>query len=296
MIFGKRRIQGLAAAMLALLCCPALGDSSASANTLEQNKFLFPESRHESIGELVARFIRNSHYNRVAVDDELSSKVLDLYIERLDRNRMYLLSGDIEYFEKYRYELDDVVKSKPLDPVYEIFEVFQTRLRERLTFALRQLETEPDYATDAEYQFDRTEEPWATSVEELNAIWRQRVANDALNLAIEDEPWEKIQEILTKRYKGSLRRLDQVNNDDVFERFMNTFAHAVDPHSSYLSPRNSEEYRIQMSLSYVGIGASLQTDEDFVRIVAIILGGPADFDGNGTVGPFDLAILLGSWG
>lgn len=279
MIFGKCRIQGLAAAMLALLCCPALGDSSASANTLEQNKFLFPESRHESIGELVARFIRNSHYNRVAVDDELSSKVLDLYIERLDRNRMYLLSGDIEYFEKYRYELDDVVKSKPLDPVYEIFEVFQTRLRERLTFALRQLETEPDYATDAEYQFDRTEEPWATSVEELNAIWRQRVANDALNLAIEDEPWEKIQEILTKRYKGSLRRLDQVNNDDVFERFMNTFAHAVDPHSSYLSPRNSEEYRIQMSLSYVGIGASLQTDEDFVRIVAIILGGPADFDG-----------------
>ena len=188
MIFGKRRIQGLAAAMLALLCCPALGDSSASANTLEQNKFLFPESRHESIGELVARFIRNSHYNRVAVDDELSSKVLDLYIERLDRNRMYLLSGDIEYFEKYRYELDDVVKSKPLDPVYEIFEVYQTRLRERLTFALRQLETEPDYATDVEYQFDRTEEPWATSVEELNAIWRQRVANDALNLAIEDEP------------------------------------------------------------------------------------------------------------
>ena len=103
--------------------------------------------------------------------------------------------------------------------------------------------------------------------------------NDALNLALEEEPWEKISEILTKRYKGFIKRLDQVNNDDVFERFMNAFAHALDPHSSYLSPRNSEEYRIQMSLSYFGIGASLQTEDDFVKIVGIIPGGPAAIDG-----------------
>lgn len=275
----KRRNQGCAAALLALLCCPALGDSSVYKSTLEQNSFLFPEQRHEHIGELVSQFIQNSHYNKVAVDDKLSSLVLDRYVKGLDRNRMYLLGSDIEFFEKYRYELDDIVKSKPLDPVYEIFEVYQTRLRERLTFALRQLQTEPDYSTDVEYRFDRTDAPWAASVEELNEIWQQRVVNDALNLAIENESWEQIQKILSKRYKGSLRRLDQVNNDDVFERFMNIFVHAVDPHSSYLSPRNSEEYRIQMSLSYVGIGASLQTDDDFVRIVAIILGGPADFDG-----------------
>ncbi len=278
-IFEKCRNRGLAAALVALLCVPALGDSPASTAALGQNKFLFPEIRHERIGELVSQFIQNSHYNRVAVDDELSSRVLDLYIESLDRNRMYLLATDIEYFEKYRYELDDIVKSKPLDPVYEIFEVYQTRLRERLTFALRQLETEPDYTTDADYRFDRAELQWAAGADELNEIWYKRVVNDALNLTIEGEPWEKVQEVLTKRYNGSLRRLNQVNNDDVFERFMNTFAHAVDPHSSYLSPRNSEEYRIAMSLSYVGIGASLQTDEDFVRIVAIILGGPADFDG-----------------
>ncbi len=278
-IFEKCRNRGLAAALVALLCVPALGDSPASTAALGQNKFLFPETRHERIGELVSQFIQNSHYNRVAVDDELSSRVLDLYIESLDRNRMYLLATDIEYFEKYRHELDDIVKSKPLDPVYEIFEVYQTRLRERLTFALRQLETEPDYTTDADYRFDRAELPWAAGANELNEIWYKRVVNDALNLTIEGEPWEKVQEVLTRRYKGSLKRLNQVNNDDVFERFMNTFAHAVDPHSSYLSPRNSEEYRIAMSLSYVGIGASLQTDEDFVRIVAIILGGPADFDG-----------------
>lgn len=277
--FEQRRARGFAIALLTLLSLPAFSSPAGNASAVEDNNFLYPEQRHEEIGELVAQFIQNSHYNRVPVDDKLSSRVLDDYIENLDRNRMYLLASDIEYFERYRFELDDIVKSKPLDPVYEIFEVYQTRVRERLSFALAQLETEPDFTVDIEYQFDRTEEPWALDTQELDAIWSRRVVNDALSLALENEPWEKIRAVLTKRYTGFIRRLDQVNNDDVFERFMNTFAHTVDPHSSYLSPRNADEYRIQMSLSYVGIGATLQTEDDFVKIVNIIRGGPADFDG-----------------
>lgn len=270
-----RRISWFAGLGLALLAWPAL-----AANTvLDEQSFLHPEQRHEDIGELVAEFVRQSHYNHVAVNDELSSHVLDLFIESLDRNRMYLLQSDVEYFENYRNELDDIVKSKPLDPVYDMFRVYQARVRERLEFALQQLEHEPDYSIEETYQFDRSEEPWVATSAELDEIWRQRVKNDALSLALEDEPWEKIQEVLAKRYKGFLRRLGQVNSDDVFERFMNSFAHALDPHSSYLSPRNSEEYRIQMSLSYFGIGASLQTEDDYVKIAGIIPGGPASVDG-----------------
>ncbi len=278
-ILEQRRTRGLAIALLALLSLPALSNTEGGASAIDENQFLYPEQRHENIGELVAQFIQKSHYNQIAVDDALSSKVLDFYVENLDRNRMYLLASDIEYFERYRYQLDDIVKSKPLDPVYEIFEVYQTRVRERLNFALAQLESEPDFLSEDEYRFDRTEQPWAADSMELDDIWRQRVINDALSLALEDEPWEKVHDVLSKRYNGFIKRLDQVNNDDVFERFMNMFAHAVDPHSSYLSPRNADEYRIAMSLSYVGIGATLQTEDDFVRIVNIIRGGPADFDG-----------------
>ncbi len=278
-ILEQRRTRGLAIALLALLSLPALSNSEGGASAIDENQFLYPEQRHENIGELVAQFIQKSHYKQIAVDDALSSKVLDFYVENLDRNRMYLLASDIEYFERYRYQLDDIVKSKPLDPVYEIFEVYQTRVRERLNFALAQLESEPDFLSEDEYRFDRTEQPWAADSMELDDIWRQRVINDALSLALEDEPWEKVHDVLSKRYNGFIKRLDQVNNDDVFERFMNMFAHAVDPHSSYLSPRNADEYRIAMSLSYVGIGATLQTEDDFVRIVNIIRGGPADFDG-----------------
>ena len=274
--YETRPLNWFAGLGLAILAWPALATTTA----LEKQSFLHPEQRHENIGELVTQFVQKSHYNHVAVDDALSSEVLDLYIESLDRNRMLLLQGDIEYFDSYRYELDDIVKSKPLDPVFEMYEVYQTRMRERLEYALSLLETEPDYSIDESYQFDRSEQPWAQSSAELDEIWRKRVKNDALNLALEEEPWEKIQEVLTKRYKGYLRRLNQTKNEDVFERFMNSFVHALDPHSSYLSPRNAEEYRMQMSLSYFGIGASLQTEDEYVKIAGIIPGGPAAIDGS----------------
>lgn len=249
-----------------------------SASTVVQPE-LGPEPRHEKVGQLVRDFIERSHYSHAAVDDELSAAVLEKYIESLDGNRMYLLASDVDAFRKYQYELDDMVDHEPLDPVFNMFDVYRTRARDRIEFALTQLQTEPDFTVDEDYTFDRSESPWASSREELDDIWRRRVKNDALSLILADKTWEETQDVLEKRYGGFLRRLDQIKNDDVFETFMNAFAHTLDPHSSYLSPRNSEEYRIQMSLSYFGIGASLQIDEDYVQVVNIIPGGPAAIDG-----------------
>jgi len=240
---------------------------------------LGPEARHEKIGQLVSEFIQKSHYRHADVDDDLSSKVLDRYIYALDNNRMYLLASDVESFEHHRYQLDDMVRSEPLDPVFEIFGVYRTRVRERLNFALLQLETEPDFSIDETYVFDREDLPWLQTKAELDDLWRKRVKNDAMNLRLAEKDWTETQEILRKRYTRFLKRMDQIKSDDVFETFMNAFAHTLDPHSSYLSPRNSEEYRIQMSLSYFGIGASLQIDDDYVMVINIIPGGPAAIDG-----------------
>lgn len=267
----RRRL--IAGTLLSFLALPVLATTNDVAETLQ------PDPRHESVGELITEFIQRSHYLHISVDDELSSRVMDRYIEALDGNRMYLLESDVEFFENYRYQLDDIVRSKPLDPIYEMFSIYQTRVRERLEFALTQLDVEPDFATAEDYQFDRSEEQWAVATADLDEIWRKRVKNDVLRLTLAEKTWEESQELLRKRYKRYLKRIDQVNSDDVFETFMNAFAHTLDPHSSYLSPRNSEEYRIQMSLSYFGIGASLQLDEDYVQIVTIIPGGPAAIDG-----------------
>ncbi len=270
----RKWIPGLLLAALAAV--PAF----AATEDIRSDEPLAPERRHEEIGQMVTQFIQRSHYNHVAVDDDLSSRVLDRYIESLDGNRMYLLAGDVAYFDQYRDQLDDFVKNKPLDPVYDMFQVYRTRVRERYEHALTMLNIEPDFTIDESFQFDRSEAPWAESSEQLDEIWRKRVKNDALRHVLNDKTWDETREILEKRYKRLLRRMEQVNSDDVFEGFMNAFAHTLDPHSSYLSPRNSEEYRIQMSLSYFGIGASLQPDDDYVKIINIIPGGPADIDGS----------------
>lgn len=264
-----------------LLAALAIWSLSASAatTTVTAEEELAPVARHEKIGQLVTEFIQKSHYRHASVDDELSSQVLDRYIEALDNNRMYLLASDVAAFEQYRFRLDDMVRSEPLNPVFEMFEVYRTRVRQRLEYALLMLETEPDFTIDEEYVFDREELPWLETTAQLDELWQKRVKNDALGLALAEKSWEETQEVLEKRYSRFLKRMDQVKSDDVFETFMNAFAHTLDPHSSYLSPRNSEEYRIQMSLSYFGIGASLQIEDDYVMVINIIPGGPAAIDG-----------------
>jgi carboxyl-terminal processing protease len=264
-----------------LLAVLAVWSMSASGATtaVDAQEELAPVARHEKIGQLVTEFIQKSHYRHASVDDELSSKVLDRYIESLDNNRMYLLASDVAEFEKYRYSLDDMVRSEPLNPVFEMFEVYRTRVRQRLEFALAMLETEPDFSIDEEYVFDREDLPWLETTAELDELWRKRVKNDALSLTLAEKTWEETQEVLEKRYSRFMKRMDQVKSDDVFETFMNAFAHTLDPHSSYLSPRNSEEYRIQMSLSYYGIGASLQIEDDYVMVINIMPGCPAAIDG-----------------
>ena len=135
----SRRRGWIAGTLMSLLALPSIASAALEEDALH------PDPRHESVGELVTEFIQKSHYLHVSVDDELSSRVMDRYIEALDGNRMYLLESDIEYFENYRYKLDDMVRNKPLDPIYEMFSIYQTRVRERLEFALVQLEAEPGF-------------------------------------------------------------------------------------------------------------------------------------------------------
>lgn len=271
-----RRNAFIAGLLFGMLAVPVF----ATTEAVESDEPLVTDSRLENIGELVTHFVQKSHYLQVPIDDDLSSLVMDRYIESLDRNRVYLLESDIEFFEKFRYQLDDIIGKESLEPVFDMFSIYRSRVRERFEFALQQLESEPDLTIDEEYEFDREETPWAKNTEQLDEIWRKRVKNDVVNLALTDKPWEESRDVLIKRYTRYLKRMDQVKSDDVFETFMNAFAHTLDPHSSYFSPRNSEEYRIRMSLSYFGIGASLQTEDDYVQIVNIIPGGPASVDGS----------------
>jgi carboxyl-terminal processing protease len=268
--------MALAAAVVAVMAL-LLGTARApsSAATVD----FAPTDRHAKVARLVSSMFERSHYRQAPVNDPVSSLVLDRYLESLDGARSYFLAADVAEFERYRYQLDDAITDGQLDPAFAIFNRFQQRSRERMQYALQILQKEPDFALNESFEFDRREAPWATSREELDELWRKRVKNDAISLMLTDKTWPETRDVLQKRYERAMKRGEQVTADDVFENFMNAFAHVFDPHSSYFSPRNSEEYRIQMSLSYEGIGASLQMVDDYVTVMEILPGGSAQQSG-----------------
>jgi len=184
----NRRIHWLAGLAAVLLASHVV----ASTPAVQSDEPLAPESRHEDIGQLVTQFVQKSHYLHIAVDDDLSSRVMDRYIESIDRNRVYLLASDLEFFEKYRYKLDDIVRNEPLNPVFDMFSIYRTRVRERFEHALTLLDEQPDLTIEEEYVFDRSETPWAETSAELDEVWRMRVKNDVLNLALTDKPRRNI--------------------------------------------------------------------------------------------------------
>jgi carboxyl-terminal processing protease len=263
----------------------------ARAVATSNSQDLSPTERQRRVSKLVSNVIERSHYRQSPINDPVSALVLDRFIEQLDGSRSYFLASDIAEFERFKYQLDDAVVAGQLEPVFAIFNRFQMRNRERVAHALELLKNEPDFTVEESFEFDRAKAPWAKTNTELNEIWRQRVKNDAVSLMLTDKPWTETRDILQKRYERVLKRTEQVTSDDIFEVFMNSFAHVFDPHSSYFSPRNSEEYRIQMSLSYEGIGASLQLVDDYVTVLNILPGGPAAV--NGVLNANDRIIAVG---
>src|SRR5438445_253071 len=205
----------------------------------------------------------------------MSQLAYHAFLEFLDGQRSYLVASDIEEFNAYGKQFGDMIRTGSIDPAYLIFARFRQRTGERLQNALVLLKTKPDFTVNESFEFDRTHAPWPADAATMDELWRKRVKNDALSLMLAGKQWPDAAEVLRKRYERVLKRVDQVTSEDVFEGLMNSYARAFDPHSSYFSPRSSEEYRIQMSLNYEGIGASLQIVDDYVTIMNVIEGGPA---------------------
>ena len=266
-VAGVFLLAGSGAERVAL--APAIAPAVASSGELA------PSERHRRVMRLVSEVVERQHYRQAALDDTMSSQIFEHYLEALDGNKGYLLASDIAEFEPLRFQLDDAIQKADAAPAFQIFARFQQRNREVLRYALQLLDTEPDFTLDESFRFDRKDEGWPASLDELHELWRKRVKNDALSLLLAGKTWPDARDVLRKRYERAGKRIEQVTADDVFETFMNAYSHVYDPHSNYLSPRNSEEYNIAMSLSYEGIGASLQLVDDYVTIMNVLPGGSA---------------------
>ncbi len=237
---------------------------------------LAPESQHATASKRITAQFTRAHYKKIQMNDSLSQEIFDRYIKQLDYNRNVFLADDIKGFETYALDFDSVIARGKLDIAYDMYNLNLQRRLERYQYALSLLEVAFDFTKKESYFFDREEAPWAKSIAELNSIWRMKVKYDVLNLILAGKEWPKVQEVLTKRYKYAIKRLQQSESEDVFQIVMNSFARVVEPHTSYLSPRNAERFQVDMNLSLEGIGAVLRAEEDYTTIMSIVAGGPAD--------------------
>lgn len=258
-----------------------LGVLPMSANTFAANSWdnLQPD-RDEVIASLnVVELLKRHHYSKPPLDDARSVIIYDSYLKLLDPSRSYFLASDIAEFDKWKTQFDDFLKSGDLNPGFTIYKRYLNRVKSRLDFALAELDKgvdKMDFTVKESLQIDRKDAPWLSSTAELDDLWRKRVKDEVLRLKIAGKEPKAIQELLTKRYKNQLNRLDQTRAEDIFQTYINTFAMSYDPHTNYLSPDSAENFDINMSLSLEGIGAVLQSDNDQVKIVRLVPSGPAD--------------------
>ncbi len=241
---------------------------------------LVPDKIHERATEIILHIIQTYHYKKVRLNDELSSKMLDKYLENLDPNHSYFTQQDINKFEKYRFILDDDLNEPDLTPAFQIFKLYRARVEYRSEYALDLLNSNKfDFSIDEDYLFDRRKSPWSINQAALDEVWRKRVKNDYLNLLMANKKVEEIKRTLTKRYQRIKTSTFQLNANDVFQTFINAYTTTIEPHTAYFSPRTSENFDISMSLSLEGIGAVLRGENDYTIVQKVVPGGPADLGG-----------------
>ena len=249
--------------------------SNVLANT-EAASNLSPTKAQEITTQLIRRFMDQYHYKKTNLNDALSEQVFERYLEDLDGNRVYFTQGDIRGFEKFRYKFDEMIARGDLDFPFKVFNRYQLRVKERVEVAIKLLENEFDFDKSEMYTYDRSELPWAKNKDALDEIWRKRVKNDVLSLKLTGKTLTEIRETLAKRYQNLDRAASQFRSEDAYQIFINAYTRSIEPHTSYFSPRTSENFKINMSLSLEGIGAALQTKDEYTVVQKIIKGGPAD--------------------
>ena len=251
----------------------------ASAVVTEESGPLEPMVEHKSTTRNIVDALSQLHYVTAVIDDDLSSKIFDTYLSDLDPSKSYFLASDVEKFEPWRYELDNSLRRGDLNPAFEIFNVYHNRVINRFEQVVAGLEDGIDeyrFDVNETLELDREETPWAEDQAELDDLWRKRIKNSILNLRLAGKEDADIQELLLKRYKNRLNRTRQTISEDVYQLYMNSFTKTYDPHTQYFSPTTSENFNINMSLSLEGIGAVLQLEDEFTKVVSLVPAGPAD--------------------
>ena len=253
----------------------------------------YTEQQRDTAVEMVAK-LQERHYAKLPYGDELSSQHLDNYVNSLDSGKMFFTAVDLADFEQYRSVMDDQLQEGKLDAGFTIFNRYHQRVQDRLnnvSDTLPETVAAMDFTIDESYPLDMEDRQWAKDQAELDDRWRKQLKNQVLSLKIADKDEDEIVPTLQKRYDRQLQSVTKYNSQDVFQIYANALTELYDPHTNYLSPRSTENFNINMSLSLEGIGAVLQMEDEYTKVSSLVAKGPADKEGE--LRPSDRIVSVG---
>ncbi|HEA51955.1 carboxy terminal-processing peptidase [Marinobacter antarcticus] len=279
--FKSARMGVCQALTIALLLSAPFG---VHAKAAEPDKYtpVAPTIDQARANILIARQLQFTHFRDLSINDKLSGDVFDAYLSYLDGQKIYLTGSDVQTLGKVRSRLGSALKTGQLQPGFDIYNLVQQRVIERLHFALDTLDDgieNLNFNTHESILLDRSDAEWEPDKKALDELWMKRIKNAVLAQRLSGAEDDAITDTLKRRYEGQLKRAYQARSEDAFQAYMNAFTGMWDPHTSYFSPRTSENFNINMSLSLEGIGAVLQADNEYTKVVRLVPGGPASKQG-----------------
>lgn len=261
---------------LSLALCIVSLSVQAKQSATEPLPVLKQDDVHQVVAKRVTNFFTQAHYRNFALDGVFSAKIFDRYFKMLDGSKAIFIQSDVDTFRNRQELLGQELFDGNLKTAYDIYNLAMHKRYERYKYALKILQSPMDFSTDDEIDFNREDISWPTTEKELDSYWDKRVKYDELSLSLSGKDENQIRETLTKRYNRVLKTIEQSNNEDAFQVFMNAFAREIDPHTSYLAPRKKRDFDSEMSLSFEGIGATLSQQDDYTVIMSFVTGGPAE--------------------
>jgi len=262
-----RTILWLAAVPVAF----AITDRDYSTNPLMQNEV-----------RTLKQMLDYVHFNRNGIKADDYPRLITDYMALLDPQRLYFTAADEQALRRlYGVNMEsDLAYRGNIDAAFKIYGLFEQRARSRVTWVKEQLAKDIDLTTDETYTVDRTKGPWPTDAAEADSIWGRRLKAELINELLNKKTMETAKATIAKRFDRFLKNTAEVQPSEIEARFLTALTRLYDPHSSYFSASDLEDFNVDINLHLVGIGAVLTVDEEgYCKIVSIVPGGPADLTG-----------------
>ncbi len=253
-----------------------------------------PASSRETVAMSVGRLLEEGHYTRQKLNEEISKKFLQTYLEMLDFSHLFFTQEDVDAVTaKYGNEMAGDILLGTLKPAYEIYALYTKRVDERVAKIKELLKKPIDFKSNATVELSRQKAPWPKNEAEADQLWLGRITNELLQEHLSEHPIDAPEQVVSRRYDRLDRNVHEQDKDEQMKLYLDALAQAYDPHSEYLSKADMKNFSINMGLSLVGIGAMLRSEDGYAKIESLVPGGPAQTDGKLKVGDRIAAVAQG---